>query len=176
MANPKILPCDQAAIRAAASVPACAARRPWVLVAAVLGSTMAFVDESVVNVALPRMESDLHTTLAAMQWVVNAYTLCMSALLLVGGAAGDQFGRRRVFVIGVLVFAAASLVCGLAPNVQALIGARAVQGVGAALLVPCSLALIGASYDEKERGCHRHLVGCHGDCRGRGSASRRHTG
>ena len=152
MANPKILPCDQAAIRAAASVPACAARRPWVLVAAVLGSTMAFVDESVVNVALPRMESDLHTTLAAMQWVVNAYTLCMSALLLVGGAAGDQFGRRRVFVIGVLVFAAASLVCGLAPNVQALIGARAVQGVGAALLVPCSLALIGASYDEKERG------------------------
>jgi len=118
MANPKILPCDQAAIRAAASVPACAARRPWVLVAAVLGSTMAFVDESVVNVALPRMESDLHTTLAAMQWVVNAYTLCMSALLLVGGAAGDQFGRRRVFVIGVLVFAAASLVCGLAPNVR----------------------------------------------------------
>jgi EmrB/QacA subfamily drug resistance transporter len=113
---------------------------------------MAFVDESVVNVALPTMESDLRTTLAAMQWVVNAYTLCMSALLLVGGAAGDQFGRRRVFVIGVLVFAAASLICGLAPNVQALIGARVLQGAGAALLVPCSLALIGASYDEKQRG------------------------
>jgi EmrB/QacA subfamily drug resistance transporter len=152
MANPRILPCDQAAIRAAASAPACAARRPWVLVAAVLGSTMAFVDESVVNVALPKIESDLHTTLGAMQWVVNAYTLCMSALLLVGGAAADQFGRRRVFVIGVLVFAAASLVCGLAPNVPVLIGARVVQGVGAALLVPCSLALIGAAYDEKQRG------------------------
>jgi len=152
MGNPKILPCDEAAIRAAASVPACAARRPWVLVAAVLGSTMAFVDESVVNVALPKIEGDLHTTLSAMQWVVNAYTLCMSALLLVGGATADQFGRRRVFVIGVLVFAAASLACGLAPNVQVLIGARVLQGVGAALLVPCSLALIGAAYDEKERG------------------------
>jgi EmrB/QacA subfamily drug resistance transporter len=152
MGNPKALPCDQAAIRAAPSVPACAARRTWVLVAAVLGSTMAFVDESVVNVALPKIESDLHTTLAAMQWVVNGYTLCMSALLLVGGATGDQFGRRRVFVNGVLVFAAASLVCGLAPNVQALIGARVLQGAGAALLVPCSLALIGAAYDEKERG------------------------
>ena len=113
MGNPQILPCDQAAIRAAASVPACTARRAWVLVAAVLGSTKAFVDESVVNVALPKIESDLHTTLSAMQWVVNAYTLCMSALLLVGGATADQFGRRRVFVIGVVVFAAASLVCGL---------------------------------------------------------------
>jgi EmrB/QacA subfamily drug resistance transporter len=152
MANPKMLPCDQAAIRAAASVPACAARRPWVLVAAVLGSTMAFVDESVVNVALPKIESSLHTTLSAMQWVVNAYTLCMSALLLVGGATADQFGRRRVFLIGVLVFAAASLACGLSPNVQVLIGARVLQGVGAALLVPCSLALIAAAYDEKERG------------------------
>jgi len=152
MANPKMLPCDAAAIRAVPGSAACAARRRWVLVAAVLGSTLAFVDESVVNVALPKMESNLHTTLAAMQWVVNAYTLCMSALLLVGGATADQFGRRRVFVIGVLVFAVASLVCGLAPSVQALIGARALQGVGAALLVPCSLALIGAAYDEKERG------------------------
>jgi EmrB/QacA subfamily drug resistance transporter len=152
MANPKLLPCDQAAIRAARSVPACAARRTWVLIAAVLGSTLAFVDESVVNVALPKIEADLHATLGAMQWVVNAYTLCMSALLLVGGATADQFGRRRVFVIGVAVFAAASLGCGLSPNVQALLGARVLQGVGAALLVPCSLALIGAAYDDKERG------------------------
>src|SRR6516164_2790055 len=116
MGNAKLLPCDQAAIRAAASVPACAARRSWVLVAAVLGSTMAYLDESVVNVALPKIESNLQTTLSAMQWVVNAYTLCMSALLLVGGATADQFGRRRVFVIGVAVFAAASVVCGFAPN------------------------------------------------------------
>src|SRR6516164_7469734 len=141
MANPKLLPCDQAAIRAAATVPACAARKHWVLVAAVLGSTMAFVDESVVNVALPKIESDLHTTLAAMQWVVNAYTLCMSALLLIGGAAADQFGRRRVFLIGVTVFAVASLGSGLAPNVQWLIAARTLQGVVATLVY----ALIAAA-------------------------------
>src|SRR5215467_10144296 len=152
MANPRILPCDAAVIRTAASVPACAARRTWVLIAAVLGSTLAYIDESVVNVALPTLESDLHATLAAMQWVINAYTLCMSALLLIGGAAADQFGRRRIFIIGVLVFAAASLGSGLAPQVNILIGARALQGVGAALLVPCALALIGAAYDEKERG------------------------
>jgi len=152
LVNPKALPCGEAAIRAGVSVPACAARKNWVLVAAVLGSTLAFVDQSVVNVALPQMESDLHTTLAAMQWVINAYTLCMSALLLTGGAAADQFGRRRMFLIGVTLFAAASLACGLAPDVALLIGARAAQGVGAALLVPCSLALIGAAFDEKERG------------------------
>ena len=152
MANAKMLPCDAAAIRAVPGSAACAARQRWVLVAAVLGSTLAFVDESVVNVALPKMESDLHTTLAAMQWVINAYTLCMSALLLIGGATADQFGRRRVFLIGVVVFAAASLGCGLAPDVQILIGARALEGLGAALLVPCALALIGAAYDEKERG------------------------
>jgi EmrB/QacA subfamily drug resistance transporter len=140
------------AIRATAGVPACAAAKRWVLTAAVLGSTLAFVDESVVNVALPTIESELHTTLAAMQWVINAYTLCMSALLLIGGAAADQFGRRRMFLIGVSLFAAASLASGLAPDVGVLIGARTVQGVGAALLVPCSLALIGAAFDEKERG------------------------
>ena len=134
------------------AAPACVARKTWVLTAAVLGSTLAFVDESVVNVALPKMESDLRTTLAAMQWVINTYTLCMSALLLVGGATGDQFGRRRIFLIGVTVFAAASIVCGLAPNVAVLLAARAAQGAGAALLIPCSLALIGAAFPERERG------------------------
>jgi len=113
---------------------------------------MAFVDESVVNVALPRMETALGTTLAVMQWVVNAYTLCVSALLLIGGAAADQLGRRRIFLIGTVVFAVASLTCGLTPNVQILILARAIQGVGAALLIPCSLAIIGAAFDESERG------------------------
>jgi EmrB/QacA subfamily drug resistance transporter len=152
VANPKALPCDEAVIRSSPGVPACAARRAWVLAAAVLGSTLAFIDESVVNVALPKMESDLHTTLAAMQWVINAYTLCMSALLLIGGATADRFGRRRIFVIGVSLFALASLGCGIAPDVKLLIAARALQGAGAALLVPCSLALIGAAYDEKERG------------------------
>jgi EmrB/QacA subfamily drug resistance transporter len=152
LSNPKTFPCDEAAIRSSPSVPACAQRRSWVLAAAVLGSTLAFIDESVVNVALPRIEADLGTTLAAMQWVINAYTLCLSALLLVGGAAADQFGRRRIFVIGVTLFAAASLGCGLAPAVGMLIATRTVQGAGAALLIPCSLALIGAAFDEKERG------------------------
>jgi EmrB/QacA subfamily drug resistance transporter len=152
VANPRALPCDEAAIRAAVSVPACAARKVWVLTAAVLGSTLAFIDQSVVNVALPRIESELHASLGAMQWVINAYTLCMSALLLVGGAAADHFGRRRIFVIGIGIFAVASIASGLAPGVEVLIDARAIQGVGAALLVPCSLALIGAAYDEHERG------------------------
>lgn len=127
-------------------------RKSWVLAVAVLGSVLAYIDESVVNVALPAMEADLRTTLAAMQWVINAYTLCMSALLLVGGAAADRFGRRRMFLIGVSIFAAASAVCGLAPNAPVLVAARIVQGAGAALLIPCSLALISAVYDEKERG------------------------
>jgi len=152
LANSRPLPCAEATIRASASVPACAARKNWVLAAAVLGSTLAYVDESVVNVALPKMESDLATTLAAMQWVINGYTLCMSALLLVGGSTADQFGRRRIFLIGVTVFAAASLACGLAASVPLLIAARIAQGVGAALLVPCSLALIGAAFGERERG------------------------
>jgi MFS family permease len=113
---------------------------------------MAYVDESVVNVALPRIEAALHTTLPAMQWIINAYTLCICALLLIGGAAADQFGRRRIFLLGIIIFALASLGCGLAPHIAVLIVARAVQGVGAALLIPCSLALIGAAYPEKERG------------------------
>jgi EmrB/QacA subfamily drug resistance transporter len=113
---------------------------------------MAFIDGSVVNVALPKMESELETTLAYMTWVINAYTLCMSALLLVGGAAADQIGRRRIFITGITLFSIASIGCGIAPNVDALILARAVQGVGAALLIPCSLAIIGAAFSEKERG------------------------
>lgn len=152
MANPKALPCEELAIRSHPSVPACARARYWVLAVAVLGSTLAYVDESVVNVALPAIEAALRTTLPAMQWVINAYTLCLSALLLIGGAAADRFGRRRMFVIGTSVFALGSLGCGLAPNVAMLLTARVVSGVGAALLVPCSLALISAAFDEKERG------------------------
>src|ERR1700761_4395645 len=114
------------------------ARQQWILAACVLGSSMAFIDSSVVNVALPKMESDLQTTLAYMTWVINAYTLCMSALLLIGGAAADQIGRRRIFVTGITLFAIASIGCGFAPNVELLILSRAVQGVGAALLIPCS--------------------------------------
>lgn len=126
--------------------------KSWVLTVAVLGSTLAYIDESVVNVALPRIEADLHTTLGSMQWVINAYTLCMSALLLIGGAAADRFGRRKLFLGGLITFTLSSIACGFAPNVAALVGARAIQGVGAALLVPCSLAIIGATFDEHERG------------------------
>src|SRR5579862_2707080 len=114
MNNPQALPCGSGAIRSSPSVPGCVRQRSWVLAAAVLGSTLAFVDQSVVNVALPAIEGSLRTSLVAMQWVVNAYTLCMSALLLLGGAAADQFGRRRNFVIGISIFALASLGCGFA--------------------------------------------------------------
>ena len=153
MITSKAQPCAAEVIRSPRGTPACSERdKAWVLAAAVLGSTMAFVDESVVNVALPTIEADLGTTLAAMQWVINAYTLCMSALLLVGGAAADRFGRRRLFLIGIGTFTLASIACGFAPDIAALIGARAIQGVGAALLIPCSLAIIGAAFNEQERG------------------------
>jgi EmrB/QacA subfamily drug resistance transporter len=151
--NSKAQPCAAELIRSTRGTSACPKRdKNWVLAAAVLGSTMAFVDESVVNVALPTIEADLATTLAAMQWVINAYTLCMSALLLVGGAAADRFGRRRLFLIGIVSFTLASIACGCAPDIGTLIAARAIQGVAAALLIPCSLAIIGAAFDEQERG------------------------
>jgi EmrB/QacA subfamily drug resistance transporter len=151
--NPKARPCEAVTIRSIRAASDCAQHaKGWVLAAAVLGSTMAFVDESVVNVALPQIETHLGTDLSAMQWVVNAYTLCMSALLLIGGAAGDQFGRRVVFMTGVAIFTVASLGCGFAPNIDVLVLARGIQGVGAAFLIPCSLAIIGAAFDEKERG------------------------
>jgi len=152
MARQASRPCDRLAIRSTRSVPACAVRKEWVLAAAVLGSSMSYIDESVVNVALPGIEAQLQSNLAAMQWIINAYTLCISALLLVGGASADQYGRRRIFLIGISIFAVASIGCGLAPDVVTLIVSRAIQGFGAALLIPCSLALIGAAYDEKERG------------------------
>lgn len=124
----------------------------YVLLATVLGSSMAFIDGSVVNVALPTIQRDLEAPLGTMQWVVNAYTLCLSSLVLIGGGAGDRLGRRLIFTLGVGVFAAASVACGLASSAATLILARAVQGVGAALLIPCSLAIIGATFEERERG------------------------
>jgi EmrB/QacA subfamily drug resistance transporter len=149
----KARPCDELIIRSTQSTTPCAKRQQsWILAACVLGSSMAFIDSSVVNVALPKMESDLATTLSAMTWVINAYTLCMSALLLIGGAAADQFGRRRIFIAGLGIFSLASIGCGLSPSVDVLILVRAMQGVGAALLIPCALAIIGATFDEKARG------------------------
>ena len=123
-----------------------------VLAATVLGSSLTFIDGSALGVALPAIQRDLGAGPAAAQWVSNAYLLTLGALVLIGGAAGDRFGRRLVFVIGVAIFTAASIACGLAPTVQALIGARAVQGIGAALLTPGALALIGAVFPASERG------------------------
>ena len=123
----------------------------WVLAATVLGTGMAFLDATVVNVALPAIGRDLDTDLAGLQWTVNAYTLTLASFILLGGAAGDRFGRRKVFVIGVVWFAVASLACGLAPNVETLVAARALQGVGGALLTPGSLAILQASFREEDR-------------------------
>ncbi|MFE2275821.1 MFS transporter [Streptomyces sp. NPDC059454] len=124
----------------------------WILLTTVLGSSMALLDSTVVNVALPRIGRDLDADLAALQWTVNAYMVTLAGLILLGGALGDRFGRRKVFVIGVLWFAVASLLCGLAPNAGVLIAARALQGVGGALLTPGSLALIQASFHPDDRG------------------------
>ncbi|MGW6909263.1 MFS transporter [Streptomyces sp. NPDC054940] len=123
----------------------------WILLTTVLGSSMAMLDSTVVNVALPRIGEDLDADLAALQWTVNAYMLTLAGLILLGGSLGDRYGRRRIFVIGVVWFAAASLLCGLAPNAGVLIAARALQGIGGALLTPGSLALIQASFHPDDR-------------------------
>jgi EmrB/QacA subfamily drug resistance transporter len=123
----------------------------WVIAATVLGSSMAFLDATVVNVALPTIGKDLHTSLAGLQWTVTAYTLTLAGLILLGGALGDRFGRRRVFVIGVAWFALASALCGLAPSIGVLIAARALQGIGGALLTPGSLAIIQATFVAEDR-------------------------
>ena len=113
---------------------------------------MAFIDSTVVNVALPALESSLHATVVGVQWVVESYGLLLAALILVGGSLGDLYGRRLMFVAGVVVFAVASIACGLAANIQQLVLARSIQGIGAAFLVPGSLSIISASFDEKTRG------------------------
>ena len=146
-------PCDQGIIESGYAPHPCAARAErWILGAAILGSSMAFIDSTVVNVALPALQSSLGGTVIDMQWVVEAYGLFLGALILVGGSAGDLFGRRRMFLLGVTVFAVASAACGLAPNIRGLVIARAVQGVGAAFLVPGSLSILSASFSEQDRG------------------------
>ena len=123
----------------------------WVLLATVLGSGVAFLDGTIVNVALPAIAKDLHASLADLQWVLDAYLVTLTALVLLGGSLGDRYGRRRTFLAGLYGFTAGSVLCGLAPNVTVLIAARAVQGVGAALLVPGSLAIISAVFDPEDR-------------------------
>jgi EmrB/QacA subfamily drug resistance transporter len=144
-------PCDEAAILAA---PPCdsSARGLWVLAATILGSSMAFIDGTVVNVALPALQAGLHATITDVQWVVESYALLLASLLLTGGSLGDLYSRRKMFAAGVILFSLASAWCGLAPSIGQLIAARSLQGVGAALLVPGSLALISVSFSREERG------------------------
>jgi EmrB/QacA subfamily drug resistance transporter len=146
-------PCDEGVIRSAPEAAPCAPHvGVWVLVATILGSSMAFIDGSVVNVALPVIQRDLNATTADVQWIVETYALFLAALILVGGSLGDHFGRRRIFALGIAVFTFASIWDGLSPTVLSLILARAVQGIGAALLVPGSLAIISASFSDEQRG------------------------
>ena len=119
--------------------------RRWTLVATILASSMTFIDGTVVNVALPALQADLHATITDVQWVVEAYALFLGALILVGGSMGDQLGRKRVFLSGTVVFTAASMLCGVATSPRMLIAGRALQGIGAAFLVPGSLAIISAT-------------------------------
>ena len=148
-------PCDEGFIttrKAAATTECGKAQRRWTLAATILGSSMVFIDGTVVNVALPALQAAFNATVTDVQWVIESYTLFLAALLLLGGALGDRLGRKKIYAIGVVLFALASIWCGLASGVQELIIARAAQGVGGALLVPGSLAIISATFTEKERG------------------------
>src|SRR5438552_2458109 len=146
-------PCDESIIRShPATAPCSKSSGRWVLAATTLASSMAFIDGTVVNVALPALQKNLQATVVGVQWVIEAYSLFLAALLLVGGSLGDRYGRRRIFVTGIVIFAAASAWCGLASGIGQLIAARAIQGIGAALLVPGSLAIISNSFAEEDRG------------------------
>src|SRR5262249_47702327 len=146
-------PCDDGVIRGGREDAGCAeGSRPWVLAATILGSALGFIASTVVNVALPAIQADLAASIEGAQWVVNGYMLMLGALTLVGGAAADRFGRRRVFAAGVVLFTAASVACGVAPSAGALIAARFVQGIGGALLVSSGLPLISAPLPAGTRG------------------------
>src|SRR6266481_2973286 len=152
MANIAKPPCDEALILAGPHDETSAANGGWILATTILGSSMAFIDGTVVNVALPALQSALGATISQVQWVVEAYALLLAALLLIGGSLGDLYGRRKVFVAGVALFSAASVWCGLAADIRQLILVRGLQGVGGAMLVPGSLALISSHFPQERRG------------------------
>jgi len=146
-------PCDEAVIRAGALGAPCTEKsRPSVLAATILGSSMAFIDSTAVNVALPALQASLHATVVDVQWVIESYGLFLSALILVGGALGDSLGRRAMFLLGAAAFAVASAACGFSSSIKSLVVWRSAEGVAAAFLVPGSLAIIGSSFDEESRG------------------------
>ncbi len=146
-------PCDEGVVRSkGAKAPGSLSSGPWVLAATIIGSAMAFIDGTVVNVALPEIQARLGATAVDAQWIVESYALFLAALILVGGSLGDHYGRRRIFALGIVLFAAASVWCGISRSPEELIIARAVQGIGGAMLVPGSLAIISASFEEERRG------------------------
>lgn len=146
-------PCDEAQVRAHDRLLPCPQRdKPWVLATAILGSSLAFIEGSVVNLALPAIQADLETTSTGVQWVINAYLLMLVSFMLIGGSLGDRYGLRRVFMLGTGIFGLGALACAFAPSLLLLTIARLVQGLGGALLVPTSLALIGRHFDANERG------------------------
>ena len=146
-------PCDKGVIMHGAVTETCSApSRRWTLVAAILGSSLAFIDGTVVNVALPSIQREMGATVSDAQWIMESYALFLASFLLVGGVLGDRFGRRRIFMFGIGLFTLASIGCSLSGAVGPLIVARAIQGIGAALLVPGSLALISATFPQSERG------------------------
>ena len=147
-----ICPDGQVALTGAGTSPCVAASRPFILAATILASAMGFIDGSVVTIALPAIERDLSAPFETIQWVVNGYTLTLGSILLIGGAAGDRYGRRGIFLIGIVIFTVASIACALAPGIPMLIGARLVQGIGAALMISQSLAIITASFPKTVRG------------------------
>jgi EmrB/QacA subfamily drug resistance transporter len=145
-------PCDEATILSGSCKGPATKNGPWIIATTILGSSMVFIDGTVVNIALPALQSALSANIAEVQWVVESYALFLAALLLIGGSLGDLYGRRKIFAAGVVLFSVASAWCGLAPNIRQLIVARGLQGIGGALLVPGSLALISANFSQKERG------------------------
>jgi MFS family permease len=152
MATVAKLPCDEGAILAAVSGQPCKDRGRWVLAASILGSSMVFIDGTVVNVALPALQSVFRATITDVEWIVESYALLLAALLLTGGSLGDLYGRRKILLIGVVLFSIASAWSGLAQSVGQLIAARSLQGVGGALLTPNSLALLSVSFPREQRG------------------------
>ena len=150
MFGPHRLPCETLPPRSPAQSDKSETR--WVLPVTILGSSLSFIDGSVVNVALPAMQRGLSTDLASIQWVVNGYLLSLASLILLGGSLGDRFGRRELFLVGLVGFAAASLACGFAPSARWLVSARIVQGAAAALLMPASLAIVSVAYSGEQRG------------------------
>jgi MFS family permease len=146
-------PCDEGVIRSGKTETPCApAAGPWILAATIFGSGMAFIDSTVTNVALPALQQELNATAVDAQWIVESYALLLASLILVGGSLGDHYGRKRVYALGIGIFALASIGCGISLSPGQLIAARVVQGIGGALLVPGSLSIISASFEGERRG------------------------